>query len=435
MARSSLLRILRTAVPLTWRGFTILALSASLLMLGILRADMAGIFWGGSFLLACLYAVAGNHATRALISRAMKIPGAIDVHLPASALAPGEEAEAAMEVTLPRAFAPGFTVSFLLPLSWHERRIDGVRAPLSPGKNSMSVRFRAGKRGKYSAGNAILSIRDILGLGAGEFIAPVNESVRVFPLFPPGAVPWTAAEEGGQAARFASRRRRSEELLEVRKYAPGDDVRKLNWKVFAHSGELFTRIGEETPPPESRFLFILDSTSNPRVPARFAADYLDGLVEACASAMTRLLGRGTELLFLSSEASRSRSFTRESLTELTALLSEAWWTPPGRTLEFPARAGMRAIVFSTPGSPSLKRIMSAIASRGWKADLFLKDLDAGGARAPRTRRLRDFILLPPRPREPEVPSPSERDLSSFHKAMAEDMTRYRAASARISHDP
>ncbi len=432
MARSSPLRILRTAVPLTWRGFTMLALSSSLLMLGIVRADMAGIFWGGSFLLACIYAVAGNHVTRALISRAVEIPGAIDVHLPASALAPGEEAEAAVEVTLPRAFAPGFTVSFLLPLSWHERRMDGVRAPMSPGRNSLSVRFRAGKRGKYSAGNATLTIRDILGLGAGAFMAPVNESVRVFPLFPPGAVPWNAAEEGGQAARFASRRRRSEELLEVRKYAPGDDVRKLNWKVFAHSGELFTRIGEETPPPESRFLFILDSTSNSRVPARFAADYLDGMVEACAAAMTALLGRGTELLFLSSEAARSRSFTRESLGELAALLSEAWWTPPDRAIELPVRAGMRAMVFSTPGSPSLHRIMSAIASRGWKADLFLQDLEKGGARAPRTRRLRDLVLLPPQPREPEAPAPNERDLSSFQDAMSEDMTRYHA---RISHGP
>ena len=62
--------------------------------------------------------------------------------------------------------------------------------------------------------------------------------------------------------------------------------------MFAHTDELFLRIGEEVPPPESRILFILDTTEGPFVPRSAAADYLDSLVESCASVMTHLVRRG-----------------------------------------------------------------------------------------------------------------------------------------------
>lgn len=54
---------------------------------------------------------------------------------------------------------------------------------------------------------------------------------------------------------------RSDELIEARPYVPGDDTRRINWKAYAHSGDLFVRIGEELPPPSRSALLILRATT------------------------------------------------------------------------------------------------------------------------------------------------------------------------------
>ncbi len=381
--------------PLTLRGAFMLALSIATLALGILRTDMAGLFWGACFLLIVLYSVTGNAFTRALASRGKNKPGFLEVHLPATVLSPGDEAEAHVAVSIPRALVPGFSVVFSLPLSWHERRINTVRAVLSPGANSRAIRFRAGKRGSYAADTALIEVRDILGFTHGAVSLPLSESVRVLPRILRESPAPASAEEGGDSVRFSAHRARSEELLEVRKYFPGDDIRKLNWKVFAHVNELFLRIGEETPPPESRFLFILDATRNPRVPPKISADYLDGLVEACASAMSLSLAQGVDVLFIHSDSGKCRSFSQESREDLMAVLAGVWWSEPGWTPELPHRARMHAVVFSSPGSPALDGILAEIKNRGWKTTLFERDIPLADERRER-RTLRDLIFVPQR---------------------------------------
>jgi len=382
-------------LPLTVRGVFMFALSIAILTLGILRTDMAGLFWGACFLLILLYAVTGNAFTRALASRGKNKPGFLEAHLPASVLSPGDEAEAHVALSIPRALVPGFSVVFSLPLSWHERRIDTVRAVLSPGANSRTIRFRAEKRGSYAADTALIEVRDILGFTHGAVSLPLEESVRVFPRILRESPAPASAEEGGDSVRFSAHRLRSEELLEVRKYFPGDDIRKLNWKVFAHLNELFLRIGEETPPPESRFLYILDAARNPRVPPKTSADYLDGLVEACASAMSLSLSQGVDILFIHSNSGKCRSFSQESREDLMAVLADVWWSEPEWVPELPPRARMHAVVFSSPGSPALDGILAEIKNRGWRASLFQRDIPLLDERREK-RALRDFFFVPQR---------------------------------------
>ncbi len=417
-----LARAVAAALPLTRRGIILACLSILLLGLGSARADMAGLFWGASFLLAALSAVIGGHVTCLLIRRTTRAPGSVEVLLPQAALSPGDEAEARISVRMPRAFPPGFTVRFTVVLDWHERSMSGVGGMLHPGANRASVSFRAGPRGSYHAERALFEARDILGLARCPFALSVDESVRILPRVLPLDRSIRIREEGGDSVRYASRRRRSEEMLEVRKYFPGDDIRRLNWKVFAHAGEMFLRIGEETPPPESLMLFILDSTANPLVPPGAAADYLDRLVESSATAMATLLGRGMEILFWSPGSPASRAFTSESRPELLALLSEVWWTKPGWRLELPGRPGMHAVVFSTPGSPSLARLMGEIGRRGWRASLVLPDLDVP-ARGLARVRVKDLLFVLPAGRtRPEAPPANA--LAAFRAALAEERARY-----------
>lgn len=52
---------------------------------------------------------------------------------------------------------------------------------------------------------------------------------------------------------------RSEDLYENRTYVPGDDPRKINWKIFSHTGVLALREGELLPPPKTEYTFIFNT--------------------------------------------------------------------------------------------------------------------------------------------------------------------------------
>ena len=391
--------------------------------MGVARSDMAGLFWGSSFLLVLAYAVVADHVTCATASRGRRSPGFLRLHLPTSVAKPGESAEGSLSVTLPRTFLPGYVVRFRLPLAWLDRRIDGFRAQLAPGNNAVTVRFTAGQRGQFSASRAAFEVRDILGFTSRSFFVPVAESIRVFPRLA-RAESIRVTEDGGEAARYATRRRRSDELLEVRKYYPGDDVRKLNWKVFAHVRELLIRVGEETPPPQSRFLFLLDSTANPLVPETLRGEYLDAVVESCASTVAAVLDGGTEALFMWPGRRAAKAFTQESLTDLLGVLAGVAWEEPGWRPELPFRAGLHAVLFSTPGSPALPGLVTELRGRGWKVSLLLKDMEV--ARTRLRPRLRDLIFIAEGGRKDRAGATSPKQLKEFRDARDAAMSRYGA---------
>jgi len=426
-------RIVWLAVPLSPTGIALLALAAGLLAAGIARADLAGLFWGSSFLLVELYFLAASQACRLLIRRKRaSTPGFLSVLLPPAGLYPGDPATARLSVQLPRSFPPGFSVRFSLPLRWHARRLDSVAARLAPGRNERAIPFTAGARGAFRSVHAVLEIRDALGVTSNLLPVPVSESMTVFPSLASADRLARAMEEGGEATEYTRRRRRSEELLETRKYYPGDDVRRLNWKIFAHINELFLRVGEETPPPESRVLFLLDASANPLVPRALADEYLDGLVESCASAAAALLAGGVDLLYSGPGAGGCRSYTTESRVELLAALADAWWTGPGWTPELPGRRHLHVAVFSSPGSPQLARILAEAGKRGWRASLFLKGLPPRGG----GRRLRaaDLLFVPGARREHgAAKAPGERERAAFADAMARDLASYRHPPWKVSH--
>jgi len=418
---ASFARLLRAALPLTVRGAVILVLAAGLLAEGILRADLAGLFWGSSFLLFTLYALGAGHLFRLAARRSP-----VSVLVPAAGMTAGEDAEAVTEARLPRAFPPGFSVHLLLPLEWEGRRLHGIRRRMRPGASQSAVTFRAPWRGVYRGTAAVLEAQDVLGLTAHRLLSPQAHAVTVYPRVGPARELQGLVEQSEEAALDSRRRRRSEELLEARKYYPGDDVRRLNWKVFAHTDELFLRIGEEVPPPESRVLFILDTTESPCVPRALRADCLDSLVEACASMMISLVRRGLEASLSRPGVRECRSYGGGSEAALLAALAGAWWTRAPWDPELPPRM-LNAVIFSSAGSEGLSAIMSAIAARGWRTTLYLADLadprGAAQATAPLVRRLAGMVLLP-RGGGSTPPTARRRERARFAQAMARDLAEH-----------
>ncbi len=413
---------------LSWRGLLITALAALAFLAGVLRADLAGLFWGSSFLLVPLYAIAAGQLLRlALRRRRDSQSGILTVHLPSSGLAPGDEATAHIRVELPRIFAPGLTVRFLLPLSWQGRRLDSVAVRLSPGKTERDIPFRVAERGVYRCERASIEISDVLGFTATRLPVAVRETVTVFPALRGWEGLRRPLEEGGDAMTHLRRRRRSENLLEVRKYFPGDDVRKLSWKLFAHLDQLFVRLGEESPPPDSRVLVILDTAATPIVPRRLADGYLDRLVESCASATTSLLARRVELSLAAPGLAECRTFTDESRPALLALLADVARTEGDWAPAMPGRRAIHALIFSSPSSPALRRIVGAVASRGWNASLFLQGLDT--ERAPRAFSVRELLFTGPS----APPAPTRKQSAAFAEALARDLAAFRSPTWTVRH--
>jgi len=437
--RASLIRL---RPPLTPRGAFLLAVSALALLAGILRVDLAALFWGSAFLLLCLYGIVAGRVLRLLVRRSARTsPDFLSVLLSPADLAAGEEGTASVRVVLPRAFLPGLTVLLSIPLSWHGRRVE-VRAPLVPGTNSCRIPFRPAGRGAYECREALLELRDVLGLTLTRLPVPLDESLRVAPDLDPLSAPRSRSAEGGETVRAARHRRRSEELLETRKYVPGDDPRRMNWKLYAHMRELFIRVGEETPPPDSRLLFFLDTTANARVPAAAADAYLDGMVEACGAAALAAMQGGVATLLARSGCAECLSFGEEGAPDLRAALAGVWWTPPdgpapqAGTPSLPGGPRTRAVVFSSPGSPALDGILASMAGRGWDPALVLKDLEApdasGTSRRSLPSLLHGLLFLPPPEGRIRLRAAALRTALSFRAGLAAETARFRGPPWRLS---
>jgi len=382
-------------MPLAPRGAFIAAVALAALALGAARADLAALFWGSAFLLASAYAAAGCLLVRRRLARRMASgPGFLGVTLPASVTGPGAAAEALVSAELPRAFLPGIGVRVELAPAWHDRRLGPVTGALAPGENRLRLPFTAARRGAYGLREVALEAADVLGLARVRLAVPLDERLTV----PPAAAPRRAGsrqpDEGGAAVEHVPRRRRSDELLETRRYVPGDDVRRLNWKLLAHAGELFLRLGEETPPPRARLLAVLDTTEHPDVPAGLSDAAIDGLVEDCAAELAQLLRQGHAVSVCLPGAARCETWTAERLPGLRALLADAWWAPAGAPLVLPNERSVRAVVFALAGSPSLGRILAALRSRRWQTTLALRDPPSPPARPRAT--VRSLLFRDPR---------------------------------------
>jgi hypothetical protein len=93
---------------------------------------------------------------------------------------------------------------------------------------------------------------------------------------------------------------------------------------------------------------------------------------------------------------------------------------------------MHAVVFSSPGSPALRRILSAVMGRGWAASLFLQEL--GAERAPRALSLRSLLFLPGSGPAPSAPSaPTRHQAASFEEAMGRDLAAFRSPPWTVRH--
>jgi uncharacterized protein (DUF58 family) len=157
---------------------------------------------------------------------------------------------------------PGILVRYALELSTKDgRRLDHFFDPDFP-ENGVSPFIAPGRGAYYGEEDRLLAF-DILGLFRAAVAVPQAPGPRLL-VMPRAAeqVPRPPEYSGGAEQRTEPRFLRTDNLVDHRPYVPGDDPRRINWKLYGHAGDLFVREGEPEPPPRSRLVILIDDQAD-----------------------------------------------------------------------------------------------------------------------------------------------------------------------------
>ncbi len=148
-----------------------------------------------------------------------------------------------------------------------------------------------------------------------------------------------------------------DDRLDTRPYYPGDDIRHLHWKLFAHTGELILRKSDPTPPPRRRWHVLLD----PWLPHRTegAMKKIDTLVIF----LMNLLERGREPQADMAVAGPDFWWTdAHPLREMERWLASLRPDLPGKIIERNWTEG--SLVLAHPEAPRVQPFRATLIRRG-----------------------------------------------------------------------
>ncbi|MFW5785750.1 MAG: DUF58 domain-containing protein [bacterium] len=355
-------------------GIAVFLAGIAVLGAGILRTEPVTLLFGGALTALVLYTTLAGSLTTAVTARRLRRQGVqVELALDPDEVYSGESLRLAGTLHARMLGMPGFLFYVVAVLEGPGGRRLFVDAPIRLRRSARIDEELGGvRRGHYLCETGSFRIRDLLGLTHGVVSFPLHLEGWVRPAFEAPPIPFTRGADSGGERLVTPIRRRTDELLETRRYVPGDDIRRVNWKMYARWGELLVRIGEEAPPPQGAHHCILllgapgaasigDGSGVPEGGRRAAeasallCDRLVALFGGYCTALHQLgvtvtaeISGGAEALRI--EASQEREFERR--------LSGVWWhreaTPPA---EPPYR---QVTLFAAPGAAGLSEHLAAL---------------------------------------------------------------------------
>jgi hypothetical protein len=205
-------------------------------------------------------------------------------------------------------------------------------------------------RGIYSGKSGSVFLEDLFGFTRFTLFNGDRVCLYIYPGIEPNGFRKEKVIRGGEKATADFSRMRSDELLETRKYYPGDDARRINWKIYAASGELFLRIGEEIPPPTGEITFLLNSYSQRIYGLSISSSLSDELIKVYLAFITAYVEKGCVVTTLVPGVKDPFIFNPEKPDELLKALSGV--TAGTKLSEY--RGNSFVYVLSNPASPFLK---------------------------------------------------------------------------------
>ena len=174
---------------------------------------------------------------------------------------------------------PGILVRCKIMLSTTDGR--SVTHELKPEFNvnvTEPEQFQVNERGAYFSAYDEFAVFDTFGFFRFAFRVPPQSGAL---LAGPRCAnePVSVRAHGGETERRGPPIERSDELVSHRPYVPGDDPRRINWKLFSHGGELFVRQGEREPPAHSNITVLIDTQFDSLYTLKSAREGVDRLCE------------------------------------------------------------------------------------------------------------------------------------------------------------
>ena len=415
MSRGVPREITRAGLRITPRGAGFSLLAAGLLAAGALRSELGALLCGAGLAAAILASLAGV----VIEGRRQRLALGADPEALRPSLSPavrdgktGLRAFFRVEnrgIPLPR--APGTS-------AWAEvrgetrqgRSADASVALPAPGSAAQADFPASGPllRGVYRGGSA-LAAGDAFGFWRSFRELPGGLETAAFP--EPGFGPASAPRgSGGSRSDLSDRRVRGEDRFDSRPYLPGDDPRRLHWKLFARFGDLFVRPGDLSPPPRKTVRILLD-TERPEYLRGAVKDYfLDSLVSAALGYARDLEGRGCEIRFFAPGMPDAPADPAGRLYWLADLA----WGDGGEDLRNPGPEPL--VVFGAPGASRRGGLLGARRAAGLAAALVVPQLPEPSGRAGWVR----FFLAdggPGRSGPVRIPDPGRYLRTAFRDAL------------------
>ncbi|MBN2545593.1 MAG: DUF58 domain-containing protein [Spirochaetes bacterium] len=123
-------------------------------------------------------------------------------------------------------------------------------------KEKLEFKYKFNMHGDFTIKNIKFILRDIFGFTEFSYNIRSTFKITVYPYYNDNVnVPFFNNKDGSEILQSVIRIN-STDFFENRKYYPGDDPRKINWKIFAHIKELHVREIEKIPPKTGQIYVI-----------------------------------------------------------------------------------------------------------------------------------------------------------------------------------
>ncbi|MFP4010531.1 MAG: DUF58 domain-containing protein [Spirochaetaceae bacterium] len=379
-------------LPFTPKGWVFLFLAAALLAVGVLHSELATLLWGTGFGVLIVYTALGASAFRLVLARRFAAESAgISAWIVPARVRRGEHAAVKLRAPFPRRRLPAIRLYVAAHLEWNGRRA-GKEGVVPAGADAPEVDCTTQRRGRYRLERLEAVAADLFGFCRAPVPMPASGTLTVVPDPVDARVTLRASGAGGEQRIHTVTRHRSDELFETRRYVPGDDPRRINWKLFAHWNEMLVRIGEEVPPPRSRLMCYLYTGPAPpgvrgpavkgaRAPA--AERRLDEAVSVYAGVCRSLVRQGAAVTYGFGGTASRGTISAGGVDELLTDLAGADWDEgrlPGGE-QFSRRLPM--VLVLPARTPGVEELLAAVQRYTRVVETIVAEADAGDAGEPR----------------------------------------------------
>ncbi|SHH03582.1 Uncharacterized conserved protein, DUF58 family, contains vWF domain [Jatrophihabitans endophyticus] len=231
-----------------------------------------------------------------------------------------------------------------------DRQVPVVVPRLRPGA-VVEARYDipTSRRGRIEVGPLRLRRVGVAGLAVAQGVVGSAVTVHVLPrVLPVLGLP--AGVRRGHVGADERVERGGTDLVALREYTPGDDLRRVHWATSARSGTLMVR--EDADPARPHLTVVVDDRAD-----RYAGEQFEDAVEVAASLAATVVEAGHPI--------RLVSVSGELDVDVPA--APPGMLAPGAELLLRGLAELRATATDGPGSPPLRDLDVVVVVTGARA--------------------------------------------------------------------